>query len=485
MEYILKDKQPQALLHYFEEIAAIPHGSGNTKAIRAYLVGFAKERGLRHLEDKAGNVVIYKDASAGYEDAAPVILQGHMDMVCEKRQGVSIDMEREPIKLRLDDDFLSAEGTTLGADDGVAIAAMLAILDDDTLAHPPLECLMTVDEETGLYGALQFDASALRGRRLLNLDSEEEGLMTAGCAGGAHVCCTVPVSRKNKHGLPLHLTISGLKGGHSGDEIGSGRASANQLMGRLLQTLRGKTVLRLLALDGGSKDNAITRECEADVLLPEAASRSKIEKALRAFEAQLKNEYQFTDPDVSVGYTWEEERKCRVVGKKTTDRLVRLLPCLPYGVQEYSPVFHGLPQTSLNLGSLHLKEEALEADFLVRSSIDSQKAMMTARLAALLELADGAAQVESEYPAWQYVSKSPFRETCIAVYRQLTGKEPRVEMIHGGLECGIFSGKMQGLDAVSIGPDTEGIHTPDERVSLSSLERMWQYVTALLAALKE
>ncbi|MDO4283838.1 MAG: aminoacyl-histidine dipeptidase [Eubacteriales bacterium] len=483
--YLLEDVEPKRLLHYFEEIAAIPHGSGNVQEISDYLVAFAKEHGLRFVQDKFLNVVIYKDASAGYEDAPVLILQGHMDMVCEKRSDVALDMEKEAITLRRDGDYLSAEGTTLGADDGVAVAAMLAILEDDSLAHPALECLITTDEEIGLIGAQKLDTSVLQGRRLLNMDSEEEGIMTAGCAGGAHVNCLLPLSYKHKHGTPIRIEVSGLRGGHSGEMIGSGRASANQLMGRLLQNLRGLGVLRLIALDGGTKDNAITRECAAEVLLPPDAAHKPVEAAIREFEKTLQTEYQFTDPGVTISYVWEETRKCRVIGRKSTDRVIRLLCTLPYGVQEYNPAFAGLPQTSLNLGSLHMTDETLRAEFLVRSSLDSQKEMMEKRLAAIMEEFGGEAQIESDYPAWQYAKTSAFRDQCVATYRKVANQEPKVVMIHGGLECGIFSGKMEGLDAVSIGPDTEEIHTPNERVSLSSLERTWQYLVALLADLKQ
>ena len=473
MEYILKDQEPKAVLHYFEEIAAIPHGSGNTKAISDYLVGFAKEHGLRYIQDEVNNVVIWKDAAAGYEDAPALMLQGHMDMVCEKTAETTIDMEKEPIRLHLDGEWLEAEGTTLGGDDGIAIAIMLAILADDTLQHPALECVMTVDEETGLTGAYGLDTSVLKARRLLNL------------AGGGHVGCSLPVNFKEKHGIPMHISIQGLLGGHSGEMIGLGRANANLLMGRVLYSLLQVGEFRLSALDGGTKDNAITRECAADLVFPEETKRGPIEKKLRELEEIIRNEYQFTDENITISYTWEEARKCRVVGKKTTRRIARLLMTLPQGVLEMSPVFDKLPQTSLNLGSLHLEEEDLEIGFLTRSSIDTQKEMLVQRLQAIMEEFGGEAVVESNYCAWQYEKESPFRDRCVEVYRELTGKEPQVVMIHGGLECGIFSGAMPGLEAVSMGPDLEDIHTPDERLNLPSTQRLWAYVKKLMESLKD
>ncbi len=485
MEYILKDQEPKAVLHYFEEIAAIPHGSGNTKAISDYLVGFAKEHGLRYIQDEVNNVVIWKDAAAGYEDAPALMLQGHMDMVCEKTAETAIDMEKEPIRLHLDGEWLEAEGTTLGGDDGIAIAMMLAILADDTLQHPALECVMTVDEETGLTGAYGLDTSVLKARRLLNLDSEAEGVMTAGCAGGGHVGCSLPVNFKEKHGIPMHISIQGLLGGHSGEMIGLGRANANLLMGRVLYSLLQEGEYRLAALDGGTKDNAITRECAADLVFPEETKRGPIEKKLRELEEIIRNEYQFTDENITISYTWEEARKCQVVGKKTTRRIARLLMTLPQGVLEMSPVFDKLPQTSLNLGSLHLEEEDLEIGFLTRSSIDTQKEMLVQRLQAIMEEFGGEAVVESNYCAWQYEKESPFRDRCVEVYRELTGKEPQVVMIHGGLECGIFSGAMPGLEAVSMGPDLKDIHTPDERLNLPSTQRLWAYVKKLMESLKD
>lgn len=482
MQYKLADKEPRAVLRYFEEIAAIPHGSRNTKAISDYLVQFAKAHELRYFQDEEGNVVIFADASPGYEEAERIVLQGHMDMVCEKNSDVMLDMETEPIVLVLDDDgdTLRADGTTLGGDDGIAVAMMLAILEDKMLPHPGLDCIFTVDEEVGMDGAEALDCSSIRGRKLLNLDSEEEGVFTAGCAGGVQPHITFPVERKEKSGLPLTVRVSGLRGGHSGECIGLGRANANQILGRTLCALGKEFPFRLIRVDGGSKDNAITREAEAELLFPRGTDRTAVTAWIDGFAELLRNEYQFTDAGISLTGEWGEETARRVMKKKSARAVLSFLAVFPYGVQEFSPVFEGLPQTSLNLGILKTEESAVRAVFLVRSSVNSQKDMMTDRVVSLAEALGGNAELSGRYPAWEYQAQSPFRDLMARLYEEQTGKKPRIAVIHGGLECGLLSGKLPGLDAVSIGPDMKDIHTPNEHFSLRSADRVYQFVLSLL-----
>ncbi|MDD2355385.1 MAG: aminoacyl-histidine dipeptidase [Lachnospiraceae bacterium] len=484
MEYKFDDLEIGAkpVIHYFEEISAIPHGSGNTKGISDYLAGFAKEHGLRHIQDRAGNVIIFKDASKGAEKSATLILQGHMDMVCEKEADVSIDMEKEPISLQLDadGDTLRAQGTTLGADNGIGIAIMLAVLDNDELLHPPLECIATVDEETGMLGCAELDCSTLSGRKLLNLDSEDEGVFVAGCAGGTTLTSFLPADTKTREGTPLTITVTGLKGGHSGEMINEGRASANQVLGRLLSALRRAYPCRLISVNGGTKDNAITREAVAKILFKPGRTHAEIEEWLTCFDKTLKDEYQFTDPGISVNYMWEEDHVCDVIRKGEARKIAAFLCTFPYGVQEYSPVSKNLPQTSLNLGILKTLGHEISATFLIRSSIDSQKDMETDRVRALTKALGGLSKVESTYPAWEFRKDSAFRDKITEIYKKQTGKDAKIDIIHGGVECGLICGKIPGLDAVSAGPDIYDIHTPAEHISLKSIDRFYTFVLELL-----
>ena len=473
---MLEHLQPQAVFHWFEALCAIPHGSGNTQAVADWCVSFARERGLACRRDEHDNVVIRKPASPGYESAPALILQGHLDMVCEKDPGCGKDMTREGLDLRCDGNWVWADGTTLGGDDGIAVAMALAILDDGSLPHPALEVLITADEEIGMLGAEGLDASDLAGRRLLNLDSESEGIFTVGCAGGNRTHCVLPLQREPWEGGTWRLTVSGLRGGHSGECIDRGRANASMLLGRLLSEVARQTELRLILARGGLKDNAIPALAEAQVAVPAGTELSDI---AAAFGAQLRHEYRAADPDVTV-IAVPCEPDFLPMDKDSTARCLCLLACAPNGVQEMSRDVPGLPQTSLNLGILTTVEDAMEASFCLRSSIASQKEMMRRRLETLTEALGGHTEVSGDYPAWEYRAESPLRDLMAEIYREQYGAEPRIEVIHAGLECGLLSGKLPGLDCVSIGPDMEDIHTPRERLSIPSVQRIWAFVTEVL-----
>ena len=488
MSSVLENKEPKEVLHYFEEIAAIPRGSGNTKAISDYLVSFAKKHGLRYIQDDLNNVIIFKGASAGYENAKTVVLQGHVDMVLEKNAGVNKDMDTEGVDLVLDPDgdTLHADGTTLGADDGVAVAIMLAVLSDDSLPHPAIECVFTTDEETGMDGCVGLDCTPLKGRLLLNLDSEGEGVITAGCAGGTHleVHFDAPAQeRREKKGVPIKITVSGLTGGHSGEMIGLGRASAIQLLGRVLAACGKIEDFRLISVDGGSKDNAIPREAAARILFPVGIKHSTVEKKIRELEKMLRAEYAAAEPNLTLGYVWEEVRECTVFRRKTADRICRFLLAVPQGAVMRSPLSSDMMQTSLNLGILKTDAEGVHMVFLIRSSINSQRDALTQRVCALADLSKARSMVVSSYPAWEFVPDSAFRDTAVRIYINLTGKDAEIAVIHGGVECGLLSGKMPGLDAISIGPDVKDVHTTAEHLSLASLDRTYQFVKELLKEL--
>ena len=477
---VLDQLEPKNVFRFFEQMCAIPHGSYNTKAVSDWCVAFAKERGLEYYQDSMNNVILIKEASAGYETAQPVILQGHLDMVCEKAPGCEKDMAREGLDLAVEGDFIYARGTTLGGDDGIAVAMALAALDDEDLPHPRLEVILTTEEEVGMDGAMALDVSPIRGRRLLNLDSEEEGVFTVSCAGGSMAACKLPVGRAPFDGETLRLRVSGLTGGHSGAEIHKGRANANMLLGRLLRAVAAETELRLVSADGGLKDNAIPVSAEAVVAV---ADPQRAKSAADRMAACFRAEYRLSDPALAV--TAEEGLASYApMDAASTAGALCLLTCAPNGVQTMSQDIPGLVQTSLNLGILKTAEDGVTASFCIRSSLESEKEMLKDRLACLLGRLGGGVSFSGEYPGWAYRPDSPLRELMTEVYREQYGQEPRVEAIHAGLECGLLAGKLPGLDCVSIGPDLLEIHTPRERMSIASVQRVWAFVREVLARSK-
>ena len=477
---ILDHLEPQAVFSYFEQLCAIPHGSGNTKEISDHLVRFAAAHHLRHIQDAHNNVIIFSPGTPGYEAAAPVILQGHMDMVCETAPDCAKDMAREGLDLFVDGDMIGARGTTLGGDDGIAVAMALAILDADDIPHPPLEVVITVDEETGMLGAAALDASVLNGRTMLNLDSEDEGVLTVSCAGGNVSVCTLPVTRAPFSGTALTVTVSGLLGGHSGTEIDKGRGNANLLMGRVLYAVSERTPLRLVSVDGGLKDNAIPRESRAVIIVTDAAAA---QAAIADMDAALRHEYAAADPDVFVRFDAARPQQLPM-DEASTQRAVCMLCCLPNGIQAMSRDIPGLVQTSLNLGILTTDASTVQASFCVRSSVTTQKEMLVARLRCLMAQLGGTVTVSGDYPAWEYRKDSPLRERMVAVFREQYGREPKVEAIHAGVECGLFAGKLPGLDCVSFGPDLTEIHTCRERMHIASVQRVWRYTLEVLRRCK-
>lgn len=474
---------PQRVFYYFEQIAAIPHGSRNTKAISDFLVNFAKEHNLVWYQDENNNVVIVKEASAGYEAAEPIIIQGHMDMVCEKEKGVDIDFEKDGLKLYIDGDFLKAEGTTLGGDDGIAVAYALALLDSQEIAHPKLEVVITVDEEIGMLGAEAIDLSMLTGHTMLNIDSDVEGSFLTGCAGGMAVNVTLPIKRVMQSGEKVALTITGLEGGHSGSEIDKEHGNANILMGRLLRALFEETPFGIISLAGGLKDNAIPRECVTELLVPQE-NVNLVKEIADKLDIELKKEFMTADPSVCIKFEDLGKKEESILDFGSVSRVIFYLRSVPNGVQHMSQVMHGLVETSLNLGIMELKEDALHTVTSIRSSVGTRKADLLDRVTAIVELLGGEAEVEGDYPAWEYKQDSSLRPQIAKVYKQLYGKDPVFETIHAGLECGLLSEKIKNLDCVSFGPDNFDIHTPKERLSISSTGRVWDFIVEFLRQAK-
>lgn len=472
--------EPASVFRFFEEICAIPHGSRNTKAISDYLVRFAQERGLRYLQDKSNNVIIFAAGTPGYEDHAPVILQGHMDMVCEKDSDCNIDFSKDGLDLTHDDVDLFARGTTLGGDDGIAVAYALALLDAKDIPHPPLEVILTVDEEIGMLGAAAIDVSMLQGRTLINLDSEDEGVLTVSCAGGATSTILLPVARRAVYGPCVCLNVQGLQGGHSGVEIHKNRANANKVMGMLLSRIQEKLPMCLTSLSGGAKDNAIPRTCRVCLVAmnPDMESIAELAQAVQA-EARTA----FDDPALTISVEQAEALGGMALSAEDSRRVVELLQAVPNGVQAMSQDIPGLVQTSLNLGIAKLEENLLRLTFSVRSSVNEEKQALLDRLQELAEQFGGTYEQMGEYPAWEYRKDSPLRELMVQVYQELFHAAPEVVAIHAGLECGILGDKLPGLDCVSYGPQMQDIHTSRERLNIASTARMWDYLLEILRRL--
>ena len=472
----LEGLEPKAVFQYFEEIANIPHGSWNCGPISQYLVDFADKHGLRSIRDKANNVIIFKNASAGYEDHAPMILQGHMDMVCQKDEGVSINFETDPLDLVVEGDLIYAKGTTLGADDGIALALFLAVLADDTIAHPPLEVVFTADEEVGLIGANAIDVSMLKGRRMLNVDTFRDGTFTAGSAGGAYVTAKLPVVRTAYEGQRLQLKIDGLRGGHSAGVVQDNYGNADKAMGELLHNL-GK--LRLIELSGGTAGNAVPRTCKA-VLAAEGMDMTRVENACKALQNKLQTENK--EADAAVTFELLPAVKSQAVVEEDSVTIAALVDHLPNGVQAWETAFEGLPQTSLNLGIMELKEE-LELLIYPRSSVNTQRQALQDKLKAIIEAHGGVYGQYGVFSAWEYRQESPLRDLMSDLYRQMYGKEPVVRVVHAGLEGGAFADQLPGLDCISTGPQAYDVHTTRERMEIASMGRFWEYLKALLKAM--
>ena len=474
---ILGHLEPANVFRFFEEICQIPHGSGNIDKISDYLVDFAKARNLEYYQDEIKNVIIIKEATAGYENKEPIMLQGHMDMVAVKKPESTINMETEGLELQVDGDFVFAKDTSLGGDDGIAVAYELALLDADNISHPRIECIFTVDEEVGLNGAAAIDLSVCKAKRMLNLDSEEEGIFLTGCAGGMRVDCQLPVKREMKDGALCEVHIGGLAGGHSGAEIHKGRANSNTLMGRFLVHAGKKVAMNIVSMEGGLADNAIPRETKMQVVVSDMEA---LNAQVTAFDKILKTEYATKDSGIFAKVTVKEVGSFKAVTEEDSKKIGNLVFLLPGGVQAMSGDVEGLVETSLNMGLLTLKEDRINLGFSVRSSVESAKYMLEEKLYALTESFGGSCKSAGDYPGWAYRVDSPLRESMQKIYTEMFGKEAKIEAIHAGLECGFFLGKIPELDCVSIGPDMKDIHTTEEMMSISSVKRVWEFILRVL-----
>ncbi len=473
--------EPKRVFEYFEEICSVPHGSGNMEQISQYCLDFAKRHGLRAVRDAANNVVIYKNGTAGYEASAPVILQGHLDMVCQKTDDCSTDFEKDGIRPYIDGDFVRAEGTTLGADNGIAVAMTLAILASDDIAHPPIEALFTTDEETGMYGAMALDAKLLSGKKMINMDAEEPGTVTVSCAGGSNFLMTLSYTPMRVRGTHITVCISGLQGGHSGIEIHKGRVNADILMGRILHEAKAGGDFRLIGANGGDKGNAIPLACSAELVVENAqVFAEKLQYSMDIIQREICDREPNAALTVSVGEMGEFD----VLPQADSDRLIQLLLCAPCGVMDMSVSIEGLVETSLNLGILKTQNNVVELLFTLRSNKLSALDFLEKRLLVLAKAFGCSTKTDGHYPAWEYKADSALRELCKECYHTLCGEEAKVEAIHAGLECGVFASKIPGLDCVAIGPALFDVHTVSERLSISSTAQTFALVKMILAKCK-
>ena len=488
----LENLQPKEVFTFFEKLCSIPHGSYNVQKISDYLVSFAKERNLEVTQDKELNVIIKAPGTAGYEDKEPVILQGHMDMVAVKDDNADIDMKTEGLKVTTDGEYVWAEHTSLGGDDGIAVAYCLALLDSKTIPHPPLEVVITTNEETGMEGANAIDLSGLKGRKMINIDNEVEGQFITSCAGGARFYSYLPVKRAAFKGVRLKVTIDGLKGGHSGEMIKCGRGNANVLLARTLLEASDVSKFAIIDMRGGVADNAIPASAVAEVVVTKEDAAAFV-KSLAGTLNDIKGELEIKDPDVMISVRDKKageavadeiaslpESEEMAITVDDSLKAISLIAVMPDGVQAMSASVEGLVETSLNLGVLSTKEDQVIIEQSVRSSVETSKENLLRKLELISGGYGAETVINSRYPGWKYNPNSYLREHMIAVYKKMYGTEPRIEAIHAGLECGILSDKIEGLDCISIGPDMDDIHSPKERLSVKSAENVWEFLKEVL-----
>lgn len=473
----IKELEPKEVFQWFYELNQIPRSSGKEKAVSDFLVKFAKDRNLEVYQDEALNVIIKKPGTKGYENSQTVILQGHMDMVCVKTDDSDHDFDNDPIEMIIDGDIIRANKTTLGGDDGIAVAYGLAILDSNDIPHPPIELLITTNEETGMDGAMALTGEHLSGTRLLNIDTEEEGEFLLGCSGGSNIDMSFPIKREAAHGKALKIELSGLKGGHSGSEINRQRLNAIKALARILYPVKNDAVLA--SIEGGIKHNAIPSKASAVIVTEEP---EKVIKEINKLVADIKVEYKVEDPNFTVNIS--ETEVAETYAKELSYNLIEFLMCLPDGVQYMSKDIDGLVQTSLNNAIIGEKDGNIVLVTSVRSGSTSSLREILNRLNILAERFGGSAREYAAYPAWQFESDSELKDIAIKTFVEQYGKEPIINSIHAGLECGLLKGILPNTDMLSYGPEIRDAHSPEEHMSISSVQRVWEFTKNLLANLK-
>ncbi|MEY8321507.1 aminoacyl-histidine dipeptidase [Lachnospiraceae bacterium 46-61] len=478
---VLESLEPKSVFYFFEEICSIPHGSRNEKKLSDYIVHFAEKRGLYYKQDEQNNVLIKKKATQGYESKPTIILQAHIDMVCEKNGNVEHDFEKDGLKLIIEDGKIKADGTTLGADNGIGVAYMLAILDAENIAHPDIEAIFTTEEEIGMGGAKEFDASDLKGKIFINLDSEEQGELVISCCGGNKTNVLLPIvwEETPEWGIPYLLKITGLKGGHSGTDIHLQRANANKLMGRILLQIFNVYDIRICSILGGEKDNAIPREAET-VLLLKLDDVEAIKKMMTLLNKALCNEYKQSENNISVSLLPMTEKVGECFSKDTVKKLISILLLLPYGI-ETMDTYTDLVESSSNIGAVKTEEQHIIFCNAIRSSVASKQRFITQKIDIIAKLTGAETKVTGEYPEWPAKKESHICKVCQQIYKELYKQELVITSVHAGLECGIFSGKLKDIDMVSFGPNITGAHSPDEKADIDSIIKIWEFLLKVIA----
>lgn len=485
MGKVLGHLQPQRVWELFEEICGIPRPSKKEEKIISWLIDFAKKNQLDYQRDKVGNIIIRKPATPGHEKKKMLILQGHVDMVCEKNADVTHDFDKDPIQPFIDGDWVKAKGTTLGADNGIGVAMSLAILEDKKLEHGPLECLFTVDEETGLTGAFGLEPGFLKGQILLNLDSEDDTELCIGCAGGLDTLATFQYERVNNETdhIAFKISVSGLKGGHSGDDINKGRGNANKILSRILWNCERMFEMRLAQIDGGNLRNAIAREAFAIVTVPRKYKKD-LEIAIRQYAKDVGEEQKTREPDLKVNIHETVMPEC-LVDYSTQSRLLGALYAAPHGVMGMSADIPGLVETSTNLASVKMTPKTILVASSQRSSVATLKRDVADMVSSVFQLAGAKVSHGDGYPGWTPNMKSEILYVMRTKYKELFGEEPHVLAIHAGLECGLIGEKYPGMDMISFGPNMRGVHSPDEKLSISSVEKSWKLVLEVLKSIPD
>ena len=477
----LENLNPNRVFYYFKKISSIPHGSGDMDAIAKFCTDFAIEHNLKFIRDDANNVIIYKNGTVGYENSAPIILQGHLDMVCQKTPESTVDFLKDGLDLYVDGDFVKARGTTLGADNGIAVAMVLSILESQNIPHPPIEAVFTTDEETGMIGARALDMSVLNGKRMINLDSETEDIVTVSCAGGSDFEVNIPVKSVAKQGTLVTLQIKGLLGGHSGVEINKNRVNANMIAGRVLNELKSQIDFDIISIYGGDKANAIPNRCVIELCVGNTEGFAILaQKIFDTIKQELADREPNFAPEILVGDAGEYS----VLDTKIKNKIIYTLLCAPNGVVEMSASIEGLVQTSLNLGVLMTTKESIILHFALRSNKKSALIFLEQRLASFFDNLDLTYKTFGHYPPWEYNAKSALREIYCGTYFEAFGTQPRVKAIHAGLECGVFASQIDNFDCISIGPAMHDVHTTQERLSISSTQKMYELIIKILEKLK-
>lgn len=480
---VLSKLEPKEVFEQFEALSMVPRRTYRCEKIGDYCVEFAKKHGLEYVRDEAGNVVIYKPGSAGYEDAEPVILQGHMDMVASRTTDSDHDFDTQPLELFVEDGYVGAKDTTLGGDDGIALAYTMAVLVSEDIPHPPIEAVFTVDEEIGMGGAHALDTSLLKGKKLFNIDGEEDGVLTVGCAGGMVCDVVIPVSRRPRNGVRVTISSKGYIGGHSGNDIQRQRGNAIKDMGRILYALSKKIDFSLLSVSGGNAANVIAQYCTAEVVMSADRAENFTER-LGELAETLKSEYAGSEPGLEISASIGEEDEHSVMNWESTVNMIWFLYGAIDGVQAMDRNVEGSVESSLNTGIVVTEDAECRVTYQLRSSLSSKMEEMQLRLGMWSEIAGGHVDIDSSYPAWPYNPRSELRPLMIDTYRELYGEEPVVNVLHAGLEGGIFMGKDPDLDIVTFGPEMLNVHTPGERLNIESAAKNWEYLKAVLEKLK-